>query len=291
MKKICLLVPALMQDNNREVNMSSLSWALEHYAVDLIVVNDQEFKEEDYIESDKILYIGKHKEAQGFVKGRNQLLEWFYNSDFDWAVWLDANAKVSKTTLNDFRTLVDAAQKDLIPSKVDVILSTLGIWVSSLRMAAKQMADHKEVVRIADTALNEALWFHGLFMRNFRKVYNVRPMIDERCDPRKGITEDVYFVRLMKKLFNVKLCPTIVINKPDSKSSTWAASKDGKYDYPELGHDEVYRMVAQFEDIKPIFEGQDGETHTFKRVEYAIEEVTEYKSRGKAAKKPKGSLL
>ena len=59
-----------------------------HYPVDEFIVNDQEFMPQDY--KPGFTYIGKHKERQGFVKGRNQLLEYFYNSDADYAIWMDA---------------------------------------------------------------------------------------------------------------------------------------------------------------------------------------------------------
>lgn len=287
--KIVMLMPCLMLENNRKANNKALDYALEHYDVDLIAINAQEFEDYDYRDNEKIKYIHRHDVRQGFVKGRNQLLEWFYNSDYDWAVWLDANAKVSGTTLNDFRTIVNAIKNNEIDSKVDVILSTLGIWISSFRIDAKKLDGHKEYVNLVDVPGNDNLWMHGMFMRNFASYHNVKPFIDTRCDPHKGITEDVYFVKLCKKLFNVKLCPTIVITKPSSKSSTWAAGKDGKYDYPELGHSQVYRMVASYDIIERVRVEKFLPTYKLARVEYARDKVTVYKARNK--KKLRGGLL
>ena len=140
--KIVMLMPCLMLENNRKVNNQALDYALEHYDVDLIAINAQEFEEYDYRPNEKIKYINRHAKRQGFVKGRNQLLEWFYASDYDWAVWLDANAKVTKTTLNDFRTVIDAIRSGSI--EVDVILSSLGIYISESRIIARGASDHLE---------------------------------------------------------------------------------------------------------------------------------------------------
>ena len=77
-------------------------------------------------------------------------------------------------------------------------------------------------------------WMHGMIMKNFKKYYNQTPYIDERCDPRKGTSEDVYFAVLLKKLYDVRLAPTLCITKPNNKTSTWVADKKG-YFYPKSG--------------------------------------------------------
>lgn len=226
--KVVLLIPALMLNNNRKANHTAMAYALDNYPVDEIVVNDAEFRDDDYREG--FTYIGHHKERQGFVKTRNQLLEWFYNSDYDYAIWMDANGKVSKPTLNDFITIVKALKEGKI--EADALFSTLGIIISEERMNMKKMPCYFDKTYVIDFE-NGYEWMHGLIIKNYKKYYNMTPCIDDRCDPRKLAPEDIYFTRLIKKLFNCKLMPGVVITKPNNKTSTWVSDRKG-YDYPKV---------------------------------------------------------
>lgn len=73
--KVVMLIPALMLENNRKANHAAMQYAKEHYHIDEFVVNDAEYLDTDYEEG--FTYIGHHAERQGFVRTRNQLLEWF----------------------------------------------------------------------------------------------------------------------------------------------------------------------------------------------------------------------
>lgn len=279
--KVVMLTPCLMLDNNRAANHKALRYAKENYGVDEIVVNDQCFLETDYEEG--FTYIGHHSERQGFVKGRNQLLEWFYNSDADYAVWMDANAWVSKTTLNDFRTVLQAAKDDKLPS--DVVFSTLGLYVSGDRVEARKMPDHKAKVRLV--VARGCDWFHAMFLANLKKKYGIAPMIDDRCDPKKGVSEDVYFARLMRRIVSCKQCPTIIVSKPSNKTSTWVANKGG-YKYEKVDYTTIDSMISEYIQQSGFTEvTQSSKSYEFDRVEVFKELVTEYKP----PKRPRGGLL
>jgi len=284
MNKIVMLMPVLMLDNNRKANNAALDYALEHYPVDKIIINDQEFKDYDYRDDERIQYIGRHPERRGFAKARNDLLRWFYNSDYDWAVWMDGNAKVTKTTLNDFVTVTEAIKAGEV--EVDAVISTLGILLSEPRMHARQAKDHLENVKLVKVGPIDHAWMHGLFMKNFKKEYGMEVYIHEDCDPRKGLSEDVYFVQLVKRLFEVRLCPTIVVSKPTNKTSTWVADKAG-YKYPPVDWETVSRMVKSAE-YEPRPRRNLKDTYILPRVEYMKDKVTVYKPRNK---KQRGGLL
>lgn len=282
--KIVLLIPMLMLDNNRKVNNIAMDFALEHYTVDMIVVNDQEFEDYDYRENDRIQYIGRHPERRGFVKGRNDLLRWFYNSDYDWAVWLDANAKITKPSINDFVTVTEATKAGEI--EVDVVLSTLGIYISSKRIDARGAKDHLDNVKLTKVEDTESAWMHGLFMKNFKKEYGMEVYIHEDCDPRIGLSEDVYFVQLLKRLFEVRVCPTITVSKPSNKSSTWVNDK-ANYAYPPIEWKMISRMVKSSE-YEPRPRRSLKDTYILPRVGYMKDKVTVYKER---KKKARGGLI
>lgn len=282
--KIVLLMPVLMLDNNRKVNHIALDFALEHYTVDMIAINDQEFKDYDYREDARIQYIGRHSERRGFVNGRNDLLRWFYNSNYDWAVWMDGNAKITKTSINDFVTVTEAIKAGEV--EVDVVLSTLGLYVSSTRIDARRAKDHLENVKLTRVEGTENAWMHGLFMKNFKKEYGMEVYIHEDCDPRIGLSEDVYFVQLLKRLFEVRLCPTITVSKPSNKTSTWVADK-ANYSYPPVDWKMISRMVKSAE-YEPRPRRNLKDTYILPRVEYMKDKVTVYKER---KKKTQGGLF
>lgn len=278
--KVVLLIPCLMLDNNRAANMKALRYAKENYGVDEIVVNDQCFDATDY--EPGVTYIGHHSQRQGFVKGRNQLLEWFYDSDADYAVWMDGNAWVSKTTLNDFRTLLSIAKNGL---PVDIVFSTLGIYVSGERIEARKMPDHSDKIRLVKAAGCD--WFHAMFMANLNKKYGIRPLIDARCNPGVGVSEDVYFARLLKKIATCRQCPTIIVSKPSNKTSTWIADKGG-YKYEKIDYATVDRMIEENirENKWPIVQ-QSSRSFEYERVGEYKEWLTSYKP----PKRPKGGLI
>jgi hypothetical protein len=226
MKTIIQLTPCLMLENNREVNHRYLNYAKDNYGLDDIIIYDQEFKESDF-EKD-FTYIGNQSKRQGFVKPRNELLKWFYNSDYDYAVWMDADGWITKPTLNDFRTIVSGLKSGLLD--VNVISSTMGIFFDDKRMMIHKGNDYFEkVYLLKDNSPKK--YIHGMIIRNFKKYYSEEYYITDcgHFDSKGG--EDTYFNKMIYKLFNVYLCPTIVISKPSNKFSTWMNEKNG-YDYP-----------------------------------------------------------
>lgn len=277
--KVVMLIPCLMLQNNREANKKLMRFAKEYYkGIDEFIVNDQEFIDSDYEEG--FTYIGHHKERQGFVNTRNQLLEYFYNSDADWAIWMDANSRVSKTSLNDFITLIDAVKQGKV--EVDVVLSTLGIIVSGERIDAKKRSDYFEKIYLTKVG-NGYDWLHAAFMKNLKKYHNKEIYIDPEAEPRKaGMTEDVFFVRILRRLFDVRLCPTIVVTKAGVKTSTWAASETGKYNYPKNGYDATERAIDKFINyykLMPV--KQTTKSYEYDRVELYKEDLKPYKPRSR----------
>jgi len=226
--KICILIPCLMVENNRKANYEAMEFA-KTYGADEIVVYDQEFKQEDYFNG--FTYIGHQRHRQGFVKARNELLRWFYNSDYDYAFWIDANEKVSTTCINEVETIFCALRNGL---EANCIVATMGIQVSDERIKAKKRKDYFTKVYLLRSKSGYH-WMHGLTMRNFKKAYGAEVYIDERCDPRKGTSEDTYFIRLLRRLFECQLCPTLIVSKPSNKMSTWMENKDS-YDYPRIDY-------------------------------------------------------
>ena len=139
MAKIMALVPCLMLPNNRDINKKAMDSTYTHLNLDAFVVYDQCFEETDF--DDRFIYIGHATERMGWVTPRNELLKYFYNSDFDYAFWIDANSTISSTCLNDVLSIFDAIRNDKLP-QVDTVFGTLGMWVSQERIVLKQAEDY-----------------------------------------------------------------------------------------------------------------------------------------------------
>lgn len=244
--KIVGLVPCLMQDNNREMNKKCLSFALNNYQLDDICVFDQCFKESDY--QDNIRYIANKTEKMGFIVPRNSLLEWFYNSDYDYAIWFDANEYCSNTCLNELINIVQALKSGRLD--IDCICSTMGIQASLDRSNAKQQDDYFEKITLKPLPFTKGTvsgyyTMHGMIIKNFKKYYNVEPYIDDRCDPWKGTSEDTYFGMLLRNSFDCHLAPTLVFSKGSANTSTWMNNQNGKYAYPPVDTNTLIKYVYQ----------------------------------------------
>lgn len=285
MAKIMCLIPCLMLPNNRDINKKAMDSNYTHLKLDEYVVYDQCFEETDL--DDRFTYIGHAKERMGWVLPRNKLLEYFYNSDYDYAFWIDANSTVSKSTLNDLTTIIDAIHADKL-NHCDGIFATLGMWISQERMQLKAAEDFFENVHIVPTRNNKSYnWMHGLFHRNFKKFYNQEYYIDERCDTKQGTADDVYFSRTLQRFTNCYVAPTVIINKPNSQAScTWANDK-GTYDYPPTLYDKIDEYILETADrckhhhVNPFTVRQE---IILTRNDYLREELKPYVPRNKKSK-------
>lgn len=282
MAKIVGLIPCLMLDNNRDANKEAIEHNYKHLNLDAIAIYDQSFQESDY--DSRFTYVGYQPDRVGFTNARNGLLRWFYDSDYDYAFWLDANEKVSTPTINDTVTVIEALKADKL-NDIDVIFATLGLWVSQDRIVAKQRDDYMTHVQLIPALNNKSYnWMHGLIMKNFKKYYDQPVFIDSRCDVKLGTPEDVYFSRLIRRYYNAYVAPTVVITKPSSNTSTHAGDGNGRYVYPPVKFDEVDQYIlenVEKDNIKMCNVHWYQDSVSIPRQEYMKDKVAPYKSRKK----------
>lgn len=277
MYKILMMSPCLMLDNNRKYNNHCKERNLAEIQPDGYVVYDQCYKESEY--DSRVTYIGHQQERVGWVKSRNALLKYFYDSDYDYCFWIDANSVVSKTTLNDLQTIFKAIRDGTL-SRCDTIFSTMGIWCSQERMKFKQAQDFFDNVHVSPVRGGKAYnWMHGLIHKNFKKFYDQEFYIDERCDTNTGLAEDVYFSRLLKTYTNAYLAPTICINKPHSNMSCDRNDGSGKYNYPPVEYTQLDNFIlenGQKCSYKHVASNQFREEFVLPRVEYMKDNIRPY---------------
>lgn len=241
--KILGLSPALMLDNTREINTRSLSANFDLLKLDGWAIYDQCFQDSDF--DPRFTYVGHADKRMGWAVPRNGLLKYFYESDYDYCFWIDANSTLSKTTWNDVRTIIEALREGKL-DKCDTIFGTLGMWVSQERKDVKQLPDFFDNVHIVPVKMGASYnWMHGLIHKNFKKYYGQEFYMDEKCHVLEGTPEDVFFARTLKKYTNAYLAPTVVVNKPTSKQSCTMANEKGSYDYPPVLFDVEDKMIEE----------------------------------------------
>lgn len=283
MIKIVMLSPCLMMENTRGINKEAMAYNYEHLKPDAYAVYDQCFEEQDF--DSRYTYIAHADRRMGWVPARNGLLEWFYNSDYDYAFWIDANSKLSSSTVNDAVTIFDALRKGAL-TQVDTIFSTLGMWVSQDRMMLKQAEDYFDNVHLIPAKDNKSYnWMHGLFIKNFKKYYNQEFYIDQRCDVMEGTAEDVFFARLLRRYTKAYVAPTIICNKPDSSKSCTMANGKGTYEYPPVKFDVVDSYIR--ETVAERKHHHVDMLHVpreiiLPRVDYMKDKLTPFKARGRS---------
>lgn len=280
--KIVMLSPCLMLDNTRDINIEAMKFNYEHLKPDGYAIYDQCFTEADL--DSNYTYIAHADKRMGWVPARNGLLEWFYNSDYDYAFWIDANSKLSSPTINDAVTVFEAVRSGKLID-VDVIFSTLGMWVSQDRIALKQAEDYFDNVHLIPAKNNKSYnWMHGLFMKNFKKYYDQEFYIDPRCDVMQGTAEDVFFSRLIRRMTRAYVAPTIVCNKPDSSKSCTMANGKGTYEYPPVKFDVVDNYIRECSDKFSYHHVSPTSIPTeivIPRLDYMKDKLTPFRSRKK----------
>lgn len=252
---------------------------------DAWAIYDQCFHDSEY--DSRITYIGHQQERMGWVISRNALLKYFYDSDYDYCFWIDANSTISKPCLNDLQTVLKAVRDGTL-FNCDTIFSTLGIWCSQERMRVKKQSDFFDNVYVLPVRGGKAYnWMHGLIHKNFKKFYNQEFYIDDRCDTNIGIAEDVYFSRLLKTYTNAYLAPNICINKPNSNKSCDRNDGTGKYVYPPVEYETIDKYIIENSyklGYKHINPNQVRKEIILPRVEYRRDDIRPFESRSKIVK-------
>lgn len=295
MAKVCFLTMALSAPNTKKLNKEALLRTMESFPDVDHIFFEQEFEPDDFIDSPRVKYIAGNPKRQGFIPPRNALLKWFYNSDYDYAIFRDAGDVISKPTSNDFATLLDAVKNDKLP-KLPLIQTTIGIVVDGDRMALKQASDYFDNITVKPCTNNNGE-LHFAFHLNYKKYYGDEPYIHPSCTHFNGISDDRYFVLLLKTLYGCWCCPTVMSGRMmgGASASTWAPGKtDGKMGYPPIDFKKTMALVYQeIEANGWKFNKYPNQDAWFKipRLEQYKELLKPYKPRKKKIKESEGDLF
>ena len=223
--KICVLIPVYMTDNSRKINHDNLSKLknTEFRYVDEVVICDQCFAPDDYIQG--FTYLGPFSVFPNKVAdARNTLLKWFYDSDYDYAILMDAREYLTKSGLNSFATVMTAIHNNQID--LDFIQGTIGQIANTERVKDKLREDYKTKVYLRRTNSVQP-HLHHTIISNFKKRYGIELYIPaEKMGAASGnpdgVPDDIYFARLCKAYFDSFILGEMCVNTGKQSASTWA---------------------------------------------------------------------
>ena len=268
--KVCVLIPVYMADNCREINKANLLKLkeTEFKYVDEVIICDQCFEPDDYIEG--FTYLGPFQQLPNRVSdARNILFKYFYNSDYDYAVLMDARESLSKSGLNSFVSLMNAIHNDLI--SCDFIQGTLGVHIMSERIADKKREDYKETVFLRK--MKAVRWdLHHTVISNHKKKYGFELSLPaERMGGATGnrdrVPEDMFFTKLCNLYFDIFLIADMTVNTGSQLASTWAPTGEVP---SAIYAKEADSMVLEYYNPSYVKKG--------KSISFMIPRVEDYKS-------------
>lgn len=246
MHKVCALVPSLVTPVNEKTVFRRIEQLHNTLGINTVVVYDQCWgprPEEPWLKQ-----IGRKTKPCGFVTPRNALLEWFYDSDFDYALLMDSTAGVSKPQQNAFLTLLSWLETEDCP--YDVIKTVFQLWVSTEGILDHRRGNYDKTILVSTVEVPPKVrdgTLNGLFIANFAKKYSERPLIPEVCDPMKGLPEDVFLLNLLTRLYQTGLCSSLGVFKPNGPQlSTWRPSQKALYDYPPIKKDDLDAIIKDY---------------------------------------------
>ena len=286
--KICALIPVYMTDNSRHINLENLNKLkkTEFTYVDEVVICDQCFIDTDYI--DGFTYLGPFKTFKNKVAdARNILFEWFYASDYDYALLLDAREYLSASGMNSFATLTNAIHSDNFSA--DFVQGTMGQVVNTQRIQDKCRDDYRQNVWVRRVSSIQPQ-LHHTFISNFNKKYGIElylpaDKMGAASGNKFGIPDDIYFSKLCQTYFDVFIVGEMCVNTGKQSASTWAVSMSSE----KHTDGEYYRRAEEliFEKYNPRWLNKKHSSNIIlSRVDDYINELGEYKARSKAVKKP-----
>lgn len=278
--KICVLIPCYMTDNSREINLTNLRKMkeTEFKYVDEVVICDQCFQQSDYIEG--FTYLGPFgKMPHGCLDARNILFKWFYNSDYDYAMLMDARESLSKAGLNAFITLCNAIHNNLIDE--DCIQSSLGIMVSQERIADKQREDYRQNIWIRPSKPQNHL--HHCFLANLKKKYDLELYIEPEVVMAGDfkVTDDLYFITKLDRYIDTYIIGEMTVNTGPQSASLWATTKGSESTKGIPWKKALNEVLDKYCDTVFGFKTYPHKPHQIKRCEEYKDCLTDYKPRSK----------
>ena len=241
-----------------------------------IYINAQNYKEEDYLDDPAVIYLFKHEEGVGPMRARNEMLEWFYESNYEYMILSDDDAFLAPTgSAKDFFKELRNNVEKFTKIPMDVCYS---------RNMQYKPANRKDIdrceIRGKKWELNFCAncWLCWVVIRNFKKAYGDVQLMDEEVKPweNKGYDDTDFSFQLASKykswqndllqlmpfnageknsaIYNKVTNPMYRIYNMDITRTKWMGPKmpDGHYNYDEFRRKRHQAKRVMFDRETPV---------------------------------------
>lgn len=146
-----------------------------------IYIIAQGYNEAEYFVDPQITYLAKYAEPIGAQKARNELLRYFYNSEYEYGIFSDDDAFIvpSATVKNFYKELEENTEK-FINAGIDICYSRNMQYSPFTEADVENIENfnHNYVFYYARSS-----WLCWALLRNFKKAYNKEFYQNEEIDP------------------------------------------------------------------------------------------------------------
>ena len=185
---ISYLPNATTRDTRRSAHLKQIADIKETTPNARIYILAQGYNEEDYIVDPQITYLGKYAEPIGAQRARNELLKWFYNSEYEYGIFSDDDAFIVPTpSVKNFYEELENNTEKFANARLDICYSRNMQYSPFNEEDVEDIEFHNKHYRFGYARSGWLCW--ALF-RNFKKAYGKEFYQNEEIDPTKTMGYD-----------------------------------------------------------------------------------------------------
>ena len=176
------------RDARREAHLKQIGDIKEVTPNARIYIIAQGYKKEDYLEDPQITYLAKYDEPIGAQQARNELLKWFYGSDYEYGIFSDDDAFIVPTdTVKNFYEELENNTEKFTENRLDICYSRNMQYSPFNQADVEGIEFHNKNYQFGYARSGWICW--ALF-RNFKKAYDKEFYQDVTIDPTKTMGYD-----------------------------------------------------------------------------------------------------
>ena len=194
-----------------------------------IYILAQGYKDTDYLDDPQVTYLGKYAEPIGAQKARNELLQYFYNSDYEYGIFSDDDAFIIPTaTVKNFYEELEEDTQKFIDAHLDIVYSR------NMQYSPFNEGDVRAIDTHSDNyffGYARSSWLCWVLFRNFKKAYGQEYYQDENIDPKlhQGYDDTDFCYKLHQSgLWSMSnpLFQLLLLNSEENNSTLFMGKND-----------------------------------------------------------------
>tara|TARA_B100000424_G_C22902310_1_gene479913 strand:+ start:230 stop:1345 length:1116 start_codon:yes stop_codon:yes gene_type:complete len=266
------------REYRKQIHKEQVEWLLEKGHEPIVFYQD--YDDDEFLPNVEYLDGGYNNKQMAQPFGRNVLMEHFYKTDDDYAVFADNDA-IWRDDLFDYDIVerIDNRSKDLV-RKVDFIVSLNPQWhpFNKSIKDEKERYDNYFVFEKTGWQMKESIYIMANFKKHYGKSiwYDPTNFVDENnkfIQVGEGIEFmlDVYSSKIGNQPKTVLMCRQWVLKELCTNYATWMEDNQDKVRYriaPELLQQWLDKYEIPYQDMNKVEYLWIGYRDTGKKIEY-----------------------